>query len=142
MFKYVHTVYFINKYYNHYRKDNEVSLTSSYKKDFYKKWHNLYDAMENHITKNNLDDTFKEALNNRIALGMIGLGLNTLAKPVSFFEKRKELKTILKDNQINNAVKSLDISYFPLHWKIFFYCIKNRFYTFVLFLILIMNKLR
>ena len=142
VFKYVHTVYFINKYYNHYRKDNEVSLTSNYKKDFYKKWHNLYDAMAIHITKNNLDDTFKEALNNRIALGMIGLGLNTLAKPVSFFNKRKELKTILKDNQIKNVVKSLDISYFPLHWKIFFYCISKNQVLFLLILLQILNFIR
>lgn len=141
VFHYVKTAYFINKTYYHYRKDN-MSFTALYRHDLFNKWHNLYDAMELHITKNNLDVSFKGALNNRIAMGMIGLGLNTLAKPVSFLKKRKELKTILKDNRIKKAIKLLDISYFPIHWKIFFCCIKNRFYTLVLFSILIMNKLR
>ena len=141
VFHYVKTAYFINKAYYHYRKDN-VSFTASYRYDLFNKWHNLYDAMDYQISKNNLDTSFKEALNNRIALNMIGLGLNTLAKPVSFFNKRKELKIILKDNQIKNAVKSLDISYFPLHWKIFFYCISKNQVLFLLILLQILNFIR
>lgn len=141
VFNHVKSAFFINETLYHYRKDN-ISFTSSYRHDLFDKWHNLYDAMEQHITKNNLDASFQEALNNRIALSMIGLGFNTLAKPVSFFKKRKELMTILKDKQMKKAIKSLDICYFPIHWKVFFYCLKKRLYTFVLLLIIAMNKLR
>lgn len=40
--------------------------------------------MENQIKENNLDSTFNEALSNRIALNMIGLGLNTVYSSKNF----------------------------------------------------------
>lgn len=141
VFNHVKTAFFINQTYYHYRKDNE-SFTSSYRQDLSDKWHNLYDAMEDHIIENKLDISFQEALNNRIALSMIGLGLNILAGPGSFLKKRKRLKNLIKNNRIKKAIESLDISYFPIHWKVFFYSIKKRFCILVLLSLLIMNKMR
>lgn len=141
VFHYVKTTYFINKTYYHYRKEN-ISFTSLYRNDLSKRWNNLYDAMDYQINKNNLDTSFKDALNNRIALNMIGLGLNTLANPVSFFKRRKELMCTLKENRIKKAVDSLDIRYFPIHWKIFFYFIKKQFILGFYILLFIMKKLR
>ena len=70
------------------------------------------------VEKNNLP--FEEALNNRIALSIIGLGLNELINPASDFEKIKKLRTILKSPRYKKAYAALPIKYFPVHWKLFF----------------------
>lgn len=141
MFKYIKNVYYSNRYYYHYRKNN-VSFTTNYKNDLYLKWKNLYDLMERYIKENNLGDSFHKSLLNRKALSMIGLGLNINNSNLSFFNKRDELKKIADDSKIRYAIDQLNLKYFPIHWKVFFFLIKKRNYTGVLLLLNIMNRMR
>ena len=77
LFSQINNVVFTPHCFYHYRKYG-MSYTNSCKRDLYKKWENLYDRLDAVIRKNNLSYSFKEALRNRICLGIIGLGLNEL----------------------------------------------------------------
>ena len=116
---------FINQPFNHYRKDNETSLTRSYKPQLSEQWATLYEMMFDFIKENPLccSENFEEALYNRVCLSMIGLGLNEYCRKASFTERREKIDEILHSPMYREAYDRLDLSYFPPHWKMFFrYC--------------------
>lgn len=124
-FCYVDNCKFIDKPYNHYRKDNESSLTRSYKPKLFEQWSTLYGMMLDYIKANPLccTEEFKTALNNRICLSMIGLGLNEYCRKAKFMERSVKISEILWSPMYREAYKNLDLRYFPPHWKAFFhYC--------------------
>ncbi|OQB14357.1 MAG: putative glycosyltransferase EpsJ [Firmicutes bacterium ADurb.Bin193] len=141
-FKYVNKAIYINKCLYHYRKTNENSITTVYRPRLQSQWDNLYDIIKRHIDENGLGDDYKKAMQNRIALDIIGLGFNVLAGSGSVMHKVKEIKAILQSAQYKAAVKQLDVKFMPLHWKVFFICCKLRLSFPVFFLLLIMNHLR
>lgn len=130
---------FINKYFNHYRKDNSVSLTRSYKPNLFDMWQELYDRMGDIISKNNLP--FDNALSNRIALSMIGLGLNELTAKKSAAEKIKRIKYFLSYPRYKKAYKNLEIKYMPAHWKLFFSFCRHGNAAGVYALLICINKI-
>lgn len=109
---------FINRHFNHYRKDNDTSLTRKYKPELFSQWQELYSRMEAVIKENGLP--FEEALNNRIALSIIGLGLTELINTTSHKEKIKKLTSIITTTRYKKAYADLKTEYFPVHWKLFF----------------------
>ncbi len=115
---YVDKAVFVNRHFNHYRKDNATSLTRKYKPQLFLQWQELYNRMGTVIKENNLP--FEEALNNRIALSIIGLGLNELINTTSHSEKIKKLKEIITCDRYKKAYSLLQTEYFPVHWKLFF----------------------
>ena len=114
---------FINRHFNHYRKDNDTSLTRKYKPELFSQWQELYSRMEAVIKENGLP--FEEALNNRIALSIIGLGLTELINTTSHKEKIKKLTSIITTTRYQKAYAGLKTEYFPIHWKLFFTLCKN-----------------
>ena len=68
------------------------------------------------IEGNNLP--FEDALNNRIALSIMGIGLNELTNPVSSKEKIKNLKAVINSPRYKSAYSALELKYFPIHWKV------------------------
>lgn len=127
--KNVKSAYYISECLNHYRKDNESSLTSNYKEKLFAQWNHLYDLMQQCIDENGLDDSFNQALKNRIAMSIIGLGLNELDNKKSAFAKIKKIKEIISSDKYRNAYKTLTLKYFPIHWKVFFMFAKINFAT-------------
>lgn len=142
VFYYVNKVVYIDKYFYHYRKTNSESVTSEYKKDLYEKWQNLFDIMAGYIDKHNLSDDYKKALQNRIALSIIGLGLNILSSDMSVFKKNSEINRIISNEKYRSACEQLCTKYFPFHWKLFFFCAKNKLVTILYFLLLSINMVR
>lgn len=131
--------YFIDKPYNHYRKDNETSLTRRYKAELFSQWSELYSRIEKCIDENNLGEDFCKALDNRICLSMIGLGLNELCNGKSHSKRIKNLKAVLDSERYRKAFANLDFSYFPIHWKLFFaFCKKRR----ILFVYVLLNAIQ
>lgn len=103
-----------------YRKGNTTSITTKYKADLFEKWQNLFSIIDNFIKVNNLDQSFEFALNNRIALSIIGLGLNELSNPKGAILQIKNIGKIINSEKYKKAYKNLEIKYFPIHWKLFF----------------------
>jgi glycosyltransferase EpsH len=139
-FGYVHKAVFINRPFNHYRKDNDSSLTRSYKPELFSRWNELYDRMEKYIEENQLSQDFKKALNNRICFSIIGLGLTELLN-TDKIARVKNIKKFISTDRYKQAYKSLDIKYLPIHWKLFFSLCKCRCAVGIYFLIKVMYEI-
>lgn len=138
-FCYIKKAVFINRYFNHYRKDNGTSLTRSYKPALFNQWQELYTRMGRIIEEKNLP--FDHALDNRIALSIIGIGLNEIICDSTAFEKIKKLKSVITSPKYKKAYSALEREYLPIHWKLFFTFCKMGFGTGVYILIKCIDKL-
>ena len=115
-----------------YVKVNADSLTKLHKPNLFGQWKNLYAKISEIIMAK--DAEFKKALNNRIALSIIGLALNETFSEKPFSLKRQKISEILHDDIYQKAYQNLEMKYFPLHWKVFFYAAKYKYATWVLLL--------
>jgi glycosyltransferase involved in cell wall biosynthesis len=125
-FKYVSSAYYIHQCLYHYRKINETSTTTNYRPQLFEQWQSLFRIINSKIESEQLNDNYKIALNNRIALSIFGLGLNVLSS--DFLVKRKifEIKNILSSPDYVKAYSQLTFKYFPFHWKVFFIFAKHQ----------------
>lgn len=140
-FSKVNKANYINKPLYHYRKDNISSVTSLYKEKFFQQWMTLFEYMEKQIIDNNLDEDFSKALNNRICLSILGLGLNILSVKENVIWKIKNIKEILKNERYRKAYKTLELKYFPIHWKLFYACAKYNFAAGVFIFLVLIKKM-
>lgn len=124
---YVERAVYLRKCFNHYRKINKSSLTKTYNEQLFERWQRLFDYMDQYIQDNHLSVEYKDALNNRIALSLLGLGLNIAGSDYTTSKKIQMLKEILSNGRYRDAYKNLDFYYFPIHWKVFYECAKLRF---------------
>ena len=120
-------VIFINKPYYHYWRENKQSITSLYNPNLKNQWEKLHKEMNQFIEDNNLKDTYRNALNNRVCMSVLGLGLNECSKANTSTEldKIKNIKIILNDDKILESYIKFKIHKFPLHWRVFYRCIKH-----------------
>lgn len=141
-FSHIKSAVYIKESLYHYRKDNEISTTSKYRPNLREQWDYLYYLIDQHIKKNNLSEDFSIGLQNRKALGIIGLGLNVISSNKKHTQKLKEIKEVLSTNDYRKAIKQLRINYMPIHWRLFFCFVKRKFYLGVYLLLIVMNKMR
>lgn len=128
---------------SHYRKTNTQSLTHHYKEKLVYQWKTLYELIEQYLRKKNAPDDFYRALENRIALGLIGLGLNLAEDSVlSEREKIKELRKILEMEHYQRALKQFPIKNVPVHWRLFFLFGKKKAAFGMYMMLTVMNILR
>lgn len=142
-FNHIDTCLFINKPFNHYRKNNFDSLTNTYKPNLFTQWSTLYSIIGEYIDSDITEykEEFHAALKNRICLSMIGIGLNELSSKKSMKEIVTKLKEVLSSDLYINAFKSLEMKYFPMCWKIFFAACKSRNYYLVYLLLSVIERL-
>lgn len=140
-FEFVRRAYFLNRPFNHYRKDNTVSLTRSYKARLFSQWNELYDRMESYIAEKELGKDFETALNNRICFSMIGLGLTELLNPEGHKARICNIKKFLSTERYKKAYSRLEMKYLPIHWKIFFLMCKKHFAFGVYLMLIAMQKI-
>lgn len=133
---------YINKCFYHYRKSNAQSITTQHKPDLAEKWDVMYSIMLEYIDGSGRADEYHTPFLNRVACGMIGLGLNEIGSTESIWKKSQRLRAILDKPLYREAFKQLDTSYCGAKWKLFFLLCKKR-WTFLLAVLLqIMNYLR
>lgn len=133
------TVYVLDRPFYNYRRNNVSSLTSFYKKQLFEKWKNLYAIIAEIIEDK--PTNFKIALQNRICLSIIGLGLNETFSTSTFQQKSKTLKRILSDPLYKMAFDNLYLNQFPLKWKVFFYLAKYKKTHLLLIFLMIIKHL-
>lgn len=128
--------------YLHYRKDMG-SLTHCYKKNLPLQWRELYHRIHIKLDEWNLPKVYYQALENRICLALIGLGLN-IAEDESLSQKQREmeLKSILNMPHYKSAFEQLNLKYIPLIWKPFFIFAKYRRVILLVWMLRIMERMR
>ena len=124
---YIKCAVYLRRCLNHYRKTNQGSLTKNYNEKLFERWQRLFDYMRQYIQENNLPAEYDMALDNRIALSLLGLGLNIVGADRSIMWKLKEISGILKQARYREAYNNLDFQYFPIHWKLFYWFAEMRF---------------
>ncbi len=128
VFNKLNKVIFINKPLYHYWKDNLQSITSKYNPRLKVQRKVFFEYIKEFIDNNNLDEIYYKALNNRICVSTIILGLVECYKDNkdSHFNKVKKISNLLKEDYIVDAFKELELEYFPLHWKVLYFFMKYR----------------
>lgn len=132
---------YINRCFYHYRKTNTQSITTAYKADLAEKWDVMYSVVQEYIDGSGKAEAYRTPFLNRVACGMIGLGLNEISS-TNLRQKSRRLKAILSKPLYTEAFAQLDTSYCGLKWKLFFFLCKARTAFPLAVLLQIMNYLR
>ena len=123
VFKYCKSAAALPNTFNHYRKSNASSLTRNFKPEFFEQSCEL----QRRLRKVCDDvDYLSQSLSNRTALSLIGLGLRVVTSNITFFQQYKRVNEIITTPSYRSAFKNLETKYMPIHWKVFFFCAKNR----------------
>ena len=134
-------VYIIQPLY-HYRKTVVGSVTATYKPNMDQKWNLLYDKMMEIIEKEQLDHLCYEAINNRIAINVLGIGLNCISGDAGLIEKYKRLKLAMSNDRRRRALRLLPLKEMPSYWKIFYFCAKHNMCLLICIMLLCINVMR
>lgn len=130
------SIVYLDECFYHYRK-LDTSLTNAYRADLDKKWGVLFDVMSTVIEEKKLPNKYKNALSNRIAMSIIGIGMNEVGnKEATYFDRFKKVKKYIKSEKYQIACQNLPIHNMPGIWKLFFVCCKKQmpFAVFVMLL--------
>ena len=141
VFRCTNTVFYVAEGMYHYRKDNKDSITTKYNKDIEKQHEVIHRYMIEYIEKYNLDNEFKIALQNRLALELLGYGLNIVNSKEIGYSKIKNIKKIINSAKYKQAYKQLEIKYMPIHWKVFYNCAKFNFASGVYVLLICIKRM-
>ena len=119
-FRYAKRVIFLNQNLYHYRRNNVSSITSEYNAEIKNKKNVLFDYLDQCIQRDNLGMEYIQALNNRIVLSLIELGINEMGCRGSWIDKVKGINEIIISNRYRAAIETFEYRYLSIHWKIFF----------------------
>lgn len=142
LFAYVRRAVFLNRPLYHYRRDNGGSITTAYQPELFRRQLRLFQHMEKYIQDHGCSEDYREALDNRVALSLISLGLNAEANPAGGRASYDEVRMILREPRCRAACRQLTLRYFPPHWKLFFLCAKQEWTPGVCLLLKCMAALR
>lgn len=127
-FNKVTKVILLNKPMYHYWRGNENSITSRYIPNFIEKRRNYFKYIKKFIKDNNLSSEYETALNNRICTSVLGMGLLECSKSnkISIINKIRNIKGMLNEDYIDDAYRSLELKYFSMHWRVFYFFNKYK----------------
>lgn len=120
------TVDYINMPLYHYRYAKN-SLSSKYRSNLQSQWNTLFSIIQKKINENALSNDYQEAFNNRIALSVLGIGMNEIGNPnLRFFKFNKYIRDYINAKQYRNAVSTMKLKELPFAWKMLLFCCKHR----------------
>lgn len=137
IFRKVKKAIYLNKAFYHYRKYNSGAETKRYKPLLSQQWNELFEYMRT----TTIDEIGQAALSNRIALSIIGLGLNECLSSDNLKRKTDKIAGIINQPHYREAYRKLDLSYFPIHWKVFFFAAKYNMKRMLMLLVLCIKKI-
>lgn len=140
VFSHVRRALYVCGIWYHYRKSG-VSYTKKKHKGLKQQWEKLFALMEMPLAALPYRQKAREALQNRKALSLIGLGLNIIAADACATEKYTALSGLLHTGWYRESISSLPLCFFPPHWKVFFLFAKMRFTAGVFILLSAIRKI-
>ena len=132
----------LNQPYYHYRKDNEQAITTIYKKQLAEKWQIKYEWLQAYIVKYHKGESYNQALNNRIAITFLGLFLNEMNADSNFINKFGKIKNHINNEFFSDKIRKFKSQKLPLIWRIFYFCIRNKFTFLVVIGLYLISYLR
>ena len=126
---------YIDRPFYHYFRKNEESLTTKYSTHLFVRWQRMFDYMEEYIEKQNKGKEYTTALENRIALSILGAGINQTHSDDNIIEGAKHIKEMLQSKRYEEALSQLNTSVMPFAWKVFLFLAKHKL-TLLLFALL------
>ena len=102
----------------------------------------MYSVVQKYIDSSGKAEAYRTPFLNRVACGMIGLGLNEISRNANIWQKARRLKAILSKPLYMEAFSQLDTSYCSIKWKLFFLLCKRNAALPLALLLQIMNYLR
>lgn len=144
LFNRINKAIFISKPMYHYWKGNSSSITSKYNPRLNEQRQVFFKYIEKFLDKNKMEQVFYEALNNRVCLSALGYGLVEFSKNnnKNFFKKVNNIKRFLNEEYVLNAYRNLELNYFPIHWRAFYFFNKHKISIGICFIIMSINLLR
>ncbi len=135
------SAYYLNETFYHYRRDNQGSYTTNYKKDHLIKRKALFSALKNVLTEAHGQEYY-DAIDRRIALDILSQSLNIVNSGRSLREKNQLMRNVLQDEVYKSALRRLSIKGLRVHWKVYYGMAKLGSPLFVNLLTEAINKLR
>lgn len=126
-------VKYIDSVFYHYNKMNEHALTRTYKPYLAENWNTLYSMQVGFIKENRLGREFEEALLNRRVINLLSLVLNIGLSEISWKEKIRELKKILRDERYKIAFRRFPFRKLSVQWRLFYWLCYNEASRMILF---------
>ena len=126
---------YLDKPFYHYLRTNDGSLTTKYNPNLFTRWQKMFDYMQSYIFEHNKGQEYQKALNNRIALSILGAGLNQTHSDDNLIKGSNSLKRMLNTERYSVALSQLDTYNMPVSWKMFFFLAKHKL-TMLLFAML------
>ena len=117
---------YIDKPFYHYLRINDGSLTTKYNPSLFSRWQSMFDYMERYIAENGKGHEYKDAVQNRIALSILGAGINQTHSNDNLIEGGKHIKQMLITERYCEALAQLDTFSMPFAWKVFFFFAKHK----------------
>ncbi len=137
----VRKAFYIDHPFYHYRK-LASSQTNRYQAALFSQWEKLYCRLESYLSEKECSAEYQTAYYNRITLNVLGLGLNLYAAPLRLGQKCREMKKILHSKRYQEAFLHFSLRGLPLHWKVFYFFVKQRWAFGVYALCYIIKKLK
>ena len=116
--------YYLREAFYHYRKDNQHSLTKTYKKELLPKRKVLFGELSRAVSHCG-DPDYERALKKRIALDILGQSLNVVRSGEPAKTKRRLIREVLHDEVYGSALAELSTAGMRLHWKLYYGCAKR-----------------
>lgn len=133
---------YLNQPFYHYRK-TEGSLSQNYRPKFSIQWRYLFSLIQQVIDENALSVDYQEALNNRISLSVLGIGMNELCNPKgAFFQFKRYMKEYISSENYQQAISTMKLKKLPLVWKIMMFCSRYRLSFGLALILTLANKLK
>ncbi len=138
----IKNAFYLNEHLLHYRKDNPTSLTKTHGATLFPRFCNLFEYMNQEIQINNLDETYKKALNNRIGISMMNIGLSEVSPKIdsTIYKRVKAIASHLNNEKFKNAYATFDFFNLKPHWFVYYYLCKIRFALGVYMTLLLMRS--
>ncbi|MDQ6423273.1 glycosyltransferase [Paenibacillus sp. LHD-117] len=138
------TFVFLNRPYYHYWRANDASITTRYKPMLAAQFRVLYDKMEEAGERRLDKDIRLKALSNRIAMNVLGLGLNIVSRtnPKSVFGRMRELGSLLREETFRKALNAFQPKPCPPLWRLFYGMAKLRMSLAVYVMLIAMEAMR
>lgn len=125
----------------HYNRCNSSSITTKHRGNLLKQWENLFDLLKER-NKNYRGTEYSKALNNRMAYGLLTIGLNIVCGPEGIIKKYQSFKKLFELNSFYREFEWSEVIKMPKKFGIFFVLTKCNLKAIAFCFLYMMNYVR